>query len=114
LLAVGEESIYLIQNISNMSYLLLNSHNAEVVIDDNCGISKFYAVANLLQDDLQISFLNQVDDIDLLNWDFSYKKKFLTLHYDIYGGVSIQESINNPKQDLVSRELGDYLHSRAY
>jgi hypothetical protein len=97
-----------------MSYLLLNNSSAEVVIDDNCGISKFYAVANLLQNDLQISFLNQVDDVELLNWDFSYKKKFLTLHYDMYGGVSIKESINKKQEDLISQELGDYLHSRIY
>jgi hypothetical protein len=97
-----------------MSYLLLNKKSAEVVIDDNCGISKFYAVANLLQNDLQISFLNQVDDVDLLNWDFSYKKKFLTLHFDIYGGVSIHESIQKKEQHLVSRELGDFIQSRAY
>lgn len=97
-----------------MSYLLLNATNAEVIIDDNCGISKFYKVANLLQNDLQISFLNQVDDVELLNWDFSYKKKFLTLHFDVYGGVSIQESINNKKGNLVSRELGDFIHSKVY
>ncbi len=97
-----------------MSYLLLHPTNAEVVIDDNCGISKFYAIANLLEHDLHISFLNQVDDVELLNWDFSYKKKFLTLHFDIYGGVSIQENIEKSQQNLVSRELGNYLHSMAY
>jgi hypothetical protein len=97
-----------------MSYLLLSKESAEVIIDDNCGISKFYAIANLLQDDLKVDFLNQVDDVDLLNWDFSYKKKFLTLHFDVYGGVSIKESINRKQQVLVSSELGDYIHSKAY
>lgn len=97
-----------------MSYLLIHERDAEVIIDDNCGISKFYAIASLLQDDLKVDFLNQVDDVELLNWDFSYKKKFLTLHFDVYGGVSIKESINKKEKHLVSRELGDYLHSRAY
>lgn len=97
-----------------MSYVLLSAKNAEVIIDDNCGISKFYAVANLLQNDLQIVFLNQVDDVELLNWDFSYKQKFLTLHYDVYGGVSIKESVAKQQEDLVSKELGDFIHSKVY
>ncbi len=97
-----------------MSYLHLNTHHAEVIIDDNCGISKFYAIASTLEHDLSIAFLNQVDDVELLNWDFSYKHKFLTLHFDVYGGVSIQENIYKSSDALVSRELGNYLHSKAY
>jgi hypothetical protein len=97
-----------------MSYVLLSTKNAEMVIDDNCGISKFYKVANLLQNDLDISFLNQVDDVELLNWDFSYKKKFLTLHFDVYGGISIQESINTNEETLVSTELSEFIHSKVY
>ena len=61
----------------------------EAVIDDNCGISKFYLIANTLTDELKVTFLNQVDDADSLDWDFQYKNHYLTLHYNIFNGVSI-------------------------
>ena len=70
-------------------HLTTNAGNTEAVIDDNCGISKFYAIAQTLADDLQIKFLNQVDDVETLNWDFHYQNQLLTLHYNIYNGVSV-------------------------
>ena len=61
----------------------------EAVIDDDCGLNRFYEVANILSDDLQINFLNKSDDFDSLMWEFSYKKQALTLHYNIYTGICI-------------------------
>ena len=59
-----------------MCYQLKNQlGNTEAVIDDSCGISKFYAIADVLSKALKVNFLNQVDDADSLNWDFSYKKQ---------------------------------------
>jgi hypothetical protein len=97
-----------------MSYVLLSAKNAQTIIDDNCGINKFYKVANLLQDNLSIRFINQVDDIELLNWDFSYKNKFLTLQFSVYGGVSLKESYNANSDLLISNELEKYIHSKVY
>ncbi len=97
-----------------MSYVLLSAKNAETVIDDNCGINKFYKVANFLQDNMQVSFLNKIDDVEFLNWDFSYKSKFLTLHFDIYSGVSISESVYKNQKSLLGNEISEYLHSKAY
>ena len=46
-----------------MCYALKTQSGAtEAVIDDNCGISKFYAIANTLAEHLQVQFMNQVDD----------------------------------------------------
>ena len=54
-----------------MSYQLrTKSGGTEAVIDDNCGISKFYAIAHTLAEQLQVIFLNQVDDSETLDWDF--------------------------------------------
>ena len=61
----------------------------EAVIDDDCGLKRFYEVANILSDDLSISFVSKMDDFDSLMWDFNYKGLALTLHYNIYDGVSI-------------------------
>jgi hypothetical protein len=88
----------------------------EAVIDDNCGISKFYAIANTLADQLKIQFMNQVDDADTLDWDLKYKNQFLTLHYNIFNGVSIYPQPNNNKknENKVVMEVAHYLEQRAY
>ncbi|MDE3248876.1 MAG: hypothetical protein KGO82_09465 [Bacteroidota bacterium] len=61
----------------------------EAVIDDDCGLKRFYEVADILSDDLDIKFLHKLDDFDSLVWDFAYKGHTLTLHYNIYTGISI-------------------------
>ena len=53
----------------------------EAVIDDNCGVSKFYAIAQTLANDLQVRFLNQVDETESLNWDFKYKDEFYNKYF---------------------------------
>lgn len=70
-------------------HLTTNSGNTEAVIDDNCGVSKFYAIAKTLAAELQIKFLNQDNDAETLDWDFHYQNQLLTLHYNIYNGVSV-------------------------
>ena len=100
-----------------MSYALRTTTGAtEAVIDDNCGISKFYAIANTLADQLQVVFLNQVDDSDTLDWDFKYKNQFLTLHYNIFNGVSIypQKQKSLKKENKAVMEVAQFLESRAY
>jgi len=61
----------------------------EAIIDENCSIDKFYKIAGILHTTLGISFKNKITDIDSSYWDFSYKEKELTLHYNIYVGISI-------------------------
>ena len=100
-----------------MCYSLKTKYGGtEAVIDDNCGISKFYAIANALADHLQIQFLNQVDDADTLDWDFRYKKQFLTLHYNIFNGVSIypQKQKSLKKENKAVMEVAQFLESKAY
>lgn len=88
----------------------------EAVIDDNCGISKFYLIADTLTDELQVKFLNQIDDADTLDWDFQYKNHFLTLHYNIFNGVSIFPQSHNGKrkENSAVMEIASYLERRAY
>jgi hypothetical protein len=88
----------------------------EAVIDDNCGISKFYSIAGTLADDLKVKFINQVDDADTLDWDFKYKRSFLTLHYNIFNGVSIlPQRINGVKKvNKVVEEVALFLERNAY
>jgi hypothetical protein len=88
----------------------------EAVIDDNCGITKFYAIANTLAEHLQVQFLNQVDDAETLDWDFQYKDQFLTLHYNIFNGVSIfpQQIRSLQKENNAVMEVAHFLEQKAY
>jgi hypothetical protein len=56
--------------------LKTNYGGTEAVIDDNCGISKFYLIADTLTDELKVTFLNQVDDAETLTGIFSTKATF--------------------------------------
>ncbi|MEX1201977.1 MAG: hypothetical protein WEA59_01940 [Ferruginibacter sp.] len=100
-----------------MCYSLKTQYGAtEAVIDDNCGISKFYAIAITLADNLQVQFLNQIDDADTLDWDFKYKDQFLTLHYNIFNGVSIfpQQQKSLKKENKAVMEVASFLEKHAY
>jgi len=100
-----------------MCYELKTKSGAtEAVIDDNCGITKFYAIANTLAEHLQIQFMNQIDDAETLDWDFKYKDQFLTLHYNIFNGVSIfpQQVKSVPKDNNAVREVAQFLEQQAF
>jgi hypothetical protein len=97
-------------------HLTTKNGNTEAVIDDNCGISKFYAIADTLSVDLKVNFLNQVDDTETLDWDFKYKNSLLTLHYNMFNGVSIfpQQATGKQQSNNVVLEIAHYLERRAY
>jgi hypothetical protein len=100
-----------------MCYHLKTKHgNIEAVIDDNCGISKFYTIAATLSTELKVHFLNQVDYADSLSWDFRYKNQVLTLHYNIFNGVSVspQHLKSVVKENNVVLEVASFLERRAY
>lgn len=96
--------------------LKTKSGGTEAVIDDNCGITKFYAIANTLAEHLHIKFMNKVDDAETLDWDFKYKDQFLTLHYNIFNGVSIfpQPLQNGQKENKAVTEVAHFLEKRAF
>ncbi|MEO5647850.1 MAG: hypothetical protein ABIQ56_05775 [Chitinophagaceae bacterium] len=97
-------------------HLKTNSGGTEAVIDDNCGITKFYLIADTLADELNITFLNQVDDAETLDWDFKYKSQLLTLHYNIFNGVSIfpQDAKSRKKGNKAVIEIAKFLEQKAY
>lgn len=61
----------------------------EAVIDDDGGLKRFYQVASLLSDKLDINFTRKEDDFDTIDWDFNFQGHQLTLHYNIYTGISL-------------------------
>ncbi len=75
----------------------------EAIIDDDCGLKRFYEVANILLDELKIRFTNKQDDFDTLTWNFTYRGHLLSLYYNIYTGISIFPS----KTKLAARKDND-------
>jgi hypothetical protein len=88
----------------------------EAVIDDNCGVSKFYSIADTLADELNVIFITQVGDTETLDWEFRYKDHFLTLHYNIFNGVSILPHNTKvmAKENKAVREVAKFLERNAY
>lgn len=87
----------------------------EAIIDDDCGLKRFYEVANILLDDLKIRFTNKQDDFDTLTWNFTYKGHPLTLYYNIYTGISIypfkfKEALRKDNDAVI--EVAKFLETR--
>lgn len=61
----------------------------EAVIDGDGGLKRFYQIADILSDDLKVSFTNKEDDFDAISWDFILSHHHLTLQYSIYNGISV-------------------------
>jgi hypothetical protein len=96
-----------------MSYQLTNISGAvEAVIDDNCGISKFHNIVNIMLQELKVKFLAKEDDSDTVDWHFKYKGRPLTLHYNIYNGVSVF-TLSSKNNSAVS-EVAKYLEGKAF
>jgi molybdenum cofactor cytidylyltransferase len=60
----------------------------EGVINENCSIDEFRKIAGILQSSFDISFKNKINDTDTFYWDFVHKDQELTLHFNIFLGVS--------------------------
>jgi hypothetical protein len=61
----------------------------EAIIDDDGGLKRFYQVAEILSSDFHIDFRKKEDDFDSIDWNFNFHGNSLTLHYNIYTGVSL-------------------------
>ena len=61
----------------------------EAIIADDGGLNLFYQVAGIINEDLRLKFLHKEDEFDSISWDFRYKGHSLTLHYNIYNGISV-------------------------
>ncbi|MBL7736217.1 MAG: DUF3630 family protein [Chitinophagaceae bacterium] len=89
----------------------------EAIIDDDCGLKRFYEVAEILSDDLEIQFVRKDDDFDTITWDFIFKGHTLTLHYNIYTGISVypckfREAPRKENEAVV--ELAGFLENKLF
>ena len=89
----------------------------EAVIADDGGLKSFYHVADILSVDLRLIFSNKEDDFDTIDWEFKFKGHNLTLHYNIYSGVSIfptktRDALNKDNKAVV--ELANVLEEKLF
>jgi hypothetical protein len=87
----------------------------EVVIDDDGGLKRFYQVADILGQDLNINFIRKEDDFDTIDWEFKFRGHNMTLHYNIYNGISIfptktRDALNKDNRAVV--ELATVLEGK--
>jgi hypothetical protein len=87
----------------------------EAVIAEDGGLKQFYQVADVLSSDFKIKFSNKEDDFDTIDWEFRFKGHLLTLHYNIYNGISIfptktRDALNKDNKAVV--ELAGILETR--
>lgn len=59
------------------------------MLDGDGNLKRFYQIAAILSDDLDVRFTNKEDDFDAICWDFQLSQYALTLQYSIYNGVSL-------------------------
>ena len=89
----------------------------EAILADDGGLNLFYHVAGIINEDLRIKFLNKEDEFDSINWDFKYKGHPLTLHYNIYNGISVHPTKTRsalPKEKLAVVELANILEGKLF
>lgn len=55
----------------------------------NCDHEEFYKAAVFIENLLRVEFFNKVNDYDSFFLDFRYKSCVLTLHHNVFLGVSI-------------------------
>jgi hypothetical protein len=101
-----------------MSLILrTNMGCTEAVIADDGGLKSFYQVADILSEDLRVHFSNKEDDFDTIAWEFKFRGHHLTLHYNIYTGVSIfptktRDALNKENKAVV--ELASVLEGKLF
>lgn len=100
-------------------YTLKNPlENIVAIIDDtqDCTIGTFYNIAGTLRQKLGIHFFNQGEDVETVDWDFSYNEQKLTLHYSIFHGVSIfpHHKKDLHKENSVTLEVAHFLVQHGY
>ena len=60
----------------------------EAIIADDGGLKSLLPDSRHHHEDLRIKFQKE-DDFDSIDWEFKFKGHHLTLHYNIYNGISV-------------------------
>lgn len=61
------------------------------IIDDGASLQQFYLLTNQLSRNKKVRFTGKLDEADNIDWNFKYRGYPLTLHYNIYNGVTLSQ-----------------------
>jgi hypothetical protein len=61
------------------------------IIDDAASLQQFYLLTNQLSRNKKVRFTGKLDEADNIDWNFKYRGYPLTLHYNIYNGVTLSQ-----------------------
>ena len=81
------------------------------IIDDEASLQKFYLLTNQLSRNKRVRFTGKLDEADNIDWNFKYRGYPLTLHYNIYNGVTLSQQ--NGKDLKVVNEVAVILKSKS-
>ena len=84
----------------------------EAVLAENCGFDRFYRIADMLVERLMVRFTRKCDDCEASNWHFTFHGQRLTLHYNLYDGVTVfpqEMRAASPGDNQAVRELAGTL-----
>ena len=73
-----------------MNLTLMNDYGCtEAVMEEYCGFESFQRTADMLADKFNITFTHKLHDSETTYWNFLFRGHKLTLHFNIFNGVSI-------------------------
>lgn len=72
----------------------------EIVVCSDCSYNDFVSVAEIVKHSLDINYLKKIGDYESHYWDFEFDGVSITIHYNLYLGISIF-----PKKEQTPTEI---------
>jgi hypothetical protein len=82
------------------------------IIDEGASLQQFYLFTNQLSRHKKVRFTGKLDEADNIDWNFKYRGYPLTLHYNIYNGITLSQP--NGKDLKVVNEVAIILKSKGH
>ncbi|BAV10325.1 Protein of unknown function [Filimonas lacunae] len=59
------------------------------IVEDAATLHEFYSITRQLGNDKKVRFTSKTDEADNIEWHFTYRRRHLTLQYNIYNGITL-------------------------
>lgn len=82
------------------------------VIDDTASLQNFYSLTNQLSRNKKVRFTGKLDEADCIEWNFKYRGYPLSLHYNIYTGITLYPSAKG--KTAIVNEVAVFLKKKNF
>lgn len=89
----------------------ITSSGSFAIVEDAATLNEFYSFTRQLGNDKKVRFTGKTDDAEIIEWNFTYRGRPLTLQYSIYNGISMLA--HSQKDHTAAQQLASALTSRA-